>query len=177
MVDPEALNHIREMASEPDFIECCSLSDKNIEEQYDLELVVRFITLRQWDPTEPMGDLGPFLDAKIIEIAGNREFSWTVEKEIFRSTFSLLSSSVGSDSFRRYDPQSDRFKGGFSVSAFEILALGIGYLVESKDLTDLDITEKAKQIWVDATVIRDVRGRRSADRLRNTLPFGREFMD
>ncbi|PZV05617.1 MAG: hypothetical protein DCF32_10995 [Leptolyngbya sp.] len=177
MVGPEALDHIKEMALEPDFVECCALSDRNLEEQYDLELVVRFITLRKWNPAESMGDLGPFLDEKIIEIAENKDFPWSIEKNIFKSTFRLLSISVGPDSFRRYDSQTGRFKGGFSVTAFEILALGIGYLIESKDLFGLDIIERVKRLWMETNIIREIRGRRSADRLRNTLPFGRELMD
>ncbi|NEQ45074.1 MAG: DUF262 domain-containing protein [Leptolyngbya sp. SIOISBB] len=176
MVEPEALEHIKEMAAEPSFIECCALSDRNLEEQYDLELVTRFITLRRWNPEEPMGDLGPFLDENIVEIAASEDFPWPLEKDIFKSTFKLLAETAGSDSFRRYDAQTERFKGGFSVSAFEVIALGLGYLIESKDLSDIDVVEKIKQLWMDSSVIRDVRGRRSADRLRNTLPFGRQFM-
>jgi hypothetical protein len=177
MVDSEALEHIKEMAVDPNFIECCALSDRNLDEQYDLELVVRFITLRKWNPEESMGDLGPFLDDRIVEIAANQNFSWLTEKNVFKTTFRLLVETLGSDSFRRYDSQTDRFKGGFSVSAFEVIALGLGYLAETKSLSSLGITEKVKRLWMEESVIRDVRGRRSADRLKNTLPFGRKFMD
>ena len=47
MVRPELLETFREFASHSSFVETVGLSDRNLEEQYDVELIVRFVVLRK----------------------------------------------------------------------------------------------------------------------------------
>lgn len=176
MVNSSTLDRIRELAEEESFKNSVALSDRNIEEQYDLELVIRFVTLRQRDPNATLGDLGPFLDDAMIAIARDQGFNWQKEMEVFKATFSAIADSCEDNAFRRYNPGRDRFTGGFSVSAFEVLALGLGYLFESAAYTPPNLVEKAKSLWRDHNLVQDMRGRRSGERLRSTLTFGRTFL-
>lgn len=176
MVNPNTLERLKELANEDSFRNAIALSDRNFEEQYDLELVIRFIALRRRDPNAPLGDLGPFLDDQIVIIAEDSNYDWQKENEIFRKTFTAIIDSCEDNAFRRYNPERDRFAGGFSVSAFEVLALGLGYHFEDVTYTPPDLDEKAKCLWRDHNVIQDMRGRRSGERLKSTLEFGRSFL-
>jgi len=176
MVNPATLERLKELASEENFQAAIALSDRNLEEQYDLELVIRFITLRLRDPDATLGDLGPFLDDQVINIAETDDYDWQKEQEVFRNTFKAITDSCEDNAFRRYNPERNRFAGGFSVSAFEVLALGLGYHFEDAAYVPPDLVEKSKSLWRDHAVIQNMRGRRSGERLKSTLEFGRTFL-
>lgn len=74
-----------------------------------------------------LGDLGEFLTDQSKALAQDRSFDYKAEESAFRETFRVLASQLGDDAFRRYDSQRKRFVGGFSVSAFEAVAIGFGY--------------------------------------------------
>jgi hypothetical protein len=176
MVNASVLDKIREMATNEDFIEACALSDRNIEEQYDLELVIRFIALRNWDTTASIGDIGPFLDNRILAISADTNFNWENEITTFNDTFKFLANKCGSDAFRRYVEGAQKYSGGFSVSAFEVIALGLGHWASISNIADVDIESKTTDLWTRQQVITSMRGKAASARLRSTLPFGREFM-
>lgn len=174
MVSPSILDQIRGMANLPSFKSVVALSDRNLEEQYDLELVVRFIVLRG-HKTEGLGALGEMLDEEIIEIGGNSEFDWGFEFDVFTRTFELLNNSIGSNAFRRCNEEGDVSSGGFNVSLFEIFGLGVGFHLESGDLTAEQVSAAHKDFWVNPDVLTQFRGRQAGDRLRTTLPMGRSL--
>lgn len=175
MVSDSALDRIKSLASFEPFQNCIALTDRYSDSQYDLELVVRFIALRNHsEDMERIGDLGPFLDNTITAIAKNLEFDWDTEIQVFERTFTLLEASLGEESFHRYDSISEGFKGGFLISVFEILALGLGNLVEKSPAVNPEISDIAKKLWTGSTIIRDIRGRNAAYRLRSTLDYGRK---
>lgn len=174
MVSPQVLDSLRGMADLQSFQEAVALSDKNLEEQYDVELVVRFVVLRR-HTTEGLGALGQMLDDEIIDIARNNEFDWDHEKEIFERTFTQLSGSLGTNAFRRCNKDGQALTGGFIVSLFEIFALGIGYHIEERDFSPEDIIAAHASFWSDQNVLVQFRGRQAGDRLRTTLPMGRKL--
>jgi Protein of unknown function DUF262 len=142
---------IRDLSQNENFKECISLSDRPLEEQYDVELVLRFLVFRKLESDElkNIGDLGVFLTKKMVAMAQDKEFNYEAEKLAFDQTFEFLCNQMGSDSFRRYDSNKSRFLGGFLVSAFEVIALGVGYSYESIIQSQVDIKEKVKIIWMN----------------------------
>ncbi|MGB5593296.1 MAG: hypothetical protein WBM62_04580, partial [Crocosphaera sp.] len=92
----------------------------------------------------------------------------------FKRTFEVLNETTGDDSFKRYKPEQDRFLGGFLLSAFEVVALGIGYNYENLPLTN-NIPELIKSIWSDETYKKwSGAGVNAARRLPYLVPLGRE---
>lgn len=174
MVSSSALDVLREMAQFQPFQDTVALSDKNIEEQYDVELVVRFVVLRRRS-TENLGALGQLLDDEIIEICRNEDFDWDHEKSIFQHTFETLQQSTGANSFRRCNVDGIANSGGFIVSLFEIFALGIGFHIANRTLSLEEVTLAHRQFWQNQDVLVQFRGRQAGDRLRTTLVMGREL--
>ncbi len=174
MVSPDALDTLREIADTPSFQRTIALSDRNLEEQYDIELVVRFIVLRMHS-TEGLGALGTMLDDEIVEIVRDAEFNWDHEQEVFRRTFDVIDASLALNAFRRCGEDGVARSGGFIVSLYEIFALGLGayYHEEAEDLDGDRLAEIHREFWADQDVLQQFRGRQAGDRLRTTLPMGR----
>ncbi len=182
MANPEAYHWIVGLAKDENFQSCIALSERMLNEQYDLELVTRFLVFRNLDESElgSVGDLGDFLTDRIIGLVESNDFQKTrkVEEAVFKSTFAWLSNSLEERSFRRYDAAKGRHLGGFLISAFEPIALGIGHNVASyNNNTDVrKIEETVMELWGNPEFTsRSGGGIRAANRLRSTLPLGRRI--
>ncbi len=93
-----------------------------------MELALRFIVFRSKPEAElkDLGDIGEFLTEQATAFAEDKQFKYSDEAKVFSSTFKLLRDELGADAFRRFDATKKRFVGGFSVSAFEAVSLGVG---------------------------------------------------
>ena len=182
MVNPDAYRWLEELAQDENFQACTALSDRMISEQYDLELVTRFLVFRniREDELRSVGDLGDFLTDKISEMAQSDDFQALKEQEeaAFKSTFDWLANSLEERSFRRYDAAKDRHLGGFLISAFEPIAFGVGYNVKSYNSSTSvqKIEGTVKELWGNPDFTSNSGGGiRAANRLRSTLPLGRKL--
>ena len=180
MVNSDAFRWIEGLAKYENFQYCIVLSDKSISEQYDLELATRFVVFRGLEENElaAIGDIGEFLNDKIVSLATSEEFEQRkeVEEEAFRRTFDLLAESLGERSFRRYDSDKVRHLGGFSISAFEPIALGVGYNFDryvNQEMTK-QIEEIGKELWSNEDFLRrSGTGVRASIRIPANIPLGR----
>lgn len=178
MTKPEIFRSFKELTNYEPFISCLKLSDKNIEEQYDLELVIRFICL-SCIPVEEASriiDLSEYLNSKIVSMMNAPDFSWEEVFNKFKTTFDLLDNSTKEHSFERYDLGLQKFSGGFLVSAYEMIALGIGYKPESIQGKENRIEDIIKNIW-QAIAEENIswKGYSASGRLAKTLKLGRRF--
>ena len=168
------------LSEDTNFQECVGLSDRAVDEQYDMELVLRFLVFRQRRESDlkNLGDLGEFLTKAATELANSSTFDQVKEEDAFRNTFALLKQSLSSDSFRRWDKQRKRFVGGFSVSSYEVIALGVGYNYEGLQADPSQIAEKAKTIWSDAEFTGNSgSGITASRRIPKTVPYGRRLFE
>ena len=184
MVNREAYQWIVELAQDDNFRACTPLTERDMSQQYNLELVTRFIIFRRLeeDGLRGVGDLGDFLTDRIADMAqptALRQIKHT-ETEAFKFTFSHLANSLGENSFRKYDLQKQGHTGGFSISAFEPIAMGLGYNYETLrtlDLTELpDVARVSKQLWAVQDFVKNSgSGVRASTRVRNNIPLGRRM--
>jgi hypothetical protein len=178
MLNSDFYRWLKSLAERPAFQDCIALSDRAIDEQYDMELVLRFIVFRTATTAQlvNLGDLGEFLTEKASELAREKAFDRAAEEVAFEATFAKLSKVLGSDAFRRFDAHKKRFVGGFSVSAFEAVALGIGYGYKKLTLTDAEITKRVQGIWKDsAFTLNSGSGIRASSRVPKIVPYGRKL--
>jgi hypothetical protein len=171
---------LRELANDENFRECVLLTEKQQQEQYDLELALRFLVFRQLETSElrKMTDIDGFLTEKMVIMASAKEFNYQLETQAFKRTFDLLFHTCKENSLRRYDPIKQKFVGGFLLAAFEIFGVGIGYHYSTfSDSTSLE--EKIKHFWSkgdpDFPFASNITGVRTVQRLRVTLPLGRKL--
>ena len=169
---------LRKLSRDENFVNCTNLTDKAINEQYDVELVLRFIVFRDMNilDLKNIHDLDEFITKKMRQIAEAKEFDTEKEGTYFQRTFELLADTTRGDSFRKYDSTKKRCIGGFLVSAYEIIALGIGYNIDLLDKHPVDIEEKVKQVWQLPEFIESSgSGRSASSRIPKVIPLGRRY--
>ena len=182
MVNPDAYHWLSDLGRDENFQNCLTLSERMLNEQYDLELVTRFLVFRTIDEDElrSIGNLGDFLSDRISDMAQSVDFQKMRESEdaAFKSTFALLANSLDERSFRKYDADKGKHRGGFLISAFEAIALGIGYNVQSYNSGDgvANIEEKSKNLWIDSEFLsQSGSGVDTKARLRSNISLGRRL--
>lgn len=148
--NPAFYEWLQSMARYAAFVDCTPLSEKSYEERYDLELVLRFIILRQLDADTlgRIGDIAEFLTDRMMAIAGKFDRLRSGEESAFKRTFDFLAENVGADAFRRYDVYRKRFTGGCLISAFEAVAIGLGFnAAKPFKLSKEDLSDRIVGLW------------------------------
>ena len=176
MMNPDLYRWIRDLSQNENFMTCVALSDRAIEEQYDMELVSRFVVFRTMPPAElrAVGDVGEFLTEKAKALAQDKGFNYRGEEAAFRETFALLASTLEDNAFRKFDNGKGRFVGAFSVSAFEAVAIGMGYNPRTAAANPRLIEQKVKAMWADDKFVRNSgSGIRASSRVPKIIPYGR----
>lgn len=175
--NPNMYRWLEELSLYDNFVECTVLTDKALEERYDQELVLRFITLRQANLNElkNIGDLGDYITSKMVEKAGLPTFNYDQETKAFKTTFDILHQSINENSFHRFDATKKKYLGGFLITPFEVIALGIGYNFNNPYPIQ-DYEPLIQKFWTEGLeTIRAGSGIRASTRIPDTVPYGREL--
>ena len=148
MLNRELYAWLRQMAEYGPFKTCVALSDRPIEEAYDIELVLRFVVFSRMavEDLREVGDVGVFLTERMRQVATDKRFRRKSYETAFKRTFDILERTVGDNAFRRFDLQKGRHEGGFLLSQYQVVALGLGYNISHPPL-DSEIGPKIQSIW------------------------------
>jgi len=175
-INPDVFDRLRRLSEDEDFTACTELSDRAVSEQYDMELVCRFLSLFQ-TPTDALrgiGDIGVYVDHQVESAASDPGYDWDGFERRFRNTFRLIHDRLGENAFRRYDPQRRKHLGGFVISMFEAIALGVGYHIDDPRLGNVDFQEAVTSIATNADFVRWTgSGRRASERIPYSISIGR----
>ena len=115
------------MASYSPFINMTDVGRNRENRQYRMELVVRFLVLRNYE-YQPGTDVHKYLDKGIITILQQEDFDWDKEESIFRQTMDILEDAAGVEAFRR--------NKRFSLGQFEFTSLGLSKAIETGRAAD-----------------------------------------
>jgi len=176
MLNRELFRWMKTLSEEQNFQTCIALSDRAVDEQYSMELVLRFLVFRTLPDSNlsNLGDLGDFLTEQARILAENKKFNKAKEEKAFKTTFALLADLLGSDSFRKYDKNKNRFLGGFSISAFEAIALGVGYNYDK--VRPKSLPQQIKDVWSNKIFMNySGAGIRASTRIPRIVPLGRNL--
>lgn len=177
MIDPDFAAWIKSLAEDIYFLSCVDLSDNALDQLYDRELVCRFIVFRNIieEDLKDIDEIADFIDDRMVLLASDQQFDRQKEEAIFRATFHLFRDVLGDNSFRRYDVRKKEFKGGFLVSAFEVLALGVGHRDPTRNkIESYSLEQAARDIWSASTFLKNSgAGVRASTRIKQTIPLGR----
>ena len=172
-----------ELSEIPDFQECLAISERRESEGYRKELASRFLIFSDIkdEDLKGIGDMGPFVNEKMLAMAGEDSARLDARKKVFRDTFKILNvPKIGDSAFKRYYAENQRFKRGLIMAPFEAVACGIAYhLGRGANINDFppdSVLEKIKSMWEgdglsNATGV----GRKGAIRLPVTIPYGRKI--
>lgn len=179
MINKEFYEWIRQFRDNEDFTETTALSDRPLEEAYDTELALRFIVFGTISVSElkSIGDIGVFLTERMTEIASAKRFAKVATKRLFEKTFAVVQKEMGADAFKRFNAVKGRHEGGFLLSLFEVVALGVAYNLSEDTLCDpRDIGARARSVWSDQEFTKwATSGVTATRRLPHLIPYGRNL--
>lgn len=177
MLNPEIYRWLRKLSDYEPFIECVNLSENPLIEQYDMELVLRFIVFSKIEEEKlvGLGDVGSFLTDAMIKMAKENSILMDDWEKIFKKTFTLLAESTGSNSFRKYSYDRGKYIGGFVLSPYEVIAFGLAYNENMQPGKD-EIDALVKAMWSnDIFNAWSGSGITATRRLPKLIPLGRDM--
>ncbi|MFD6679209.1 DUF262 domain-containing protein [Micromonospora parva] len=166
------------ISKDENFLGVLEMQDRLLSERYHMELALRFVALRKIElpRLSKIGNIGEFLTAEVVTLAEKSQDDLQEEEEIFRRTFLLLKEAGGSEMLRKWNPASRRTEGPFSLSAFEALALGVGYQNAEESITPDIVAKKRVEFWsMPEYGAGFSTGKRADERMRKTIPTGRSL--
>lgn len=152
MLNKKMYDWLSKLSQHPSFKEVIALSNGPLEQAYDIELALRFMVFYNLPETQfnNIGDIGDFLTEKMTELAKDKKYDYTYNEKIFKNTFDILNSTVGENSFKRFNITKQRHEGGFLLSQFELVALGTAFNIHGGTvISETSIADKIKRIWSD----------------------------
>lgn len=179
-VNSDCLEWMSSLAGDQTAAELLSLSDRQLERQYDVELVLRFFLLTELDQVRQadLRDFARVLDDFGMAIAGEfpSDRTGALEKA-FTGTIDLIDASVGAGFFRRYYPEEKAFRGAFLNTAFEALGSAIGYHLFRSLKVRSDLDHAAQEFWSrEELAAHFATGKSTEARLSTYVPIGRELV-
>lgn len=179
MINKKFFDWLKDLPKLESFITTTALSDRPLEEAYDTELALRFVLLAQIlkEEVKSIGDVGVFLTEKMTEVAQDKKFKPIPVKQLFEETFAVLEEVLSDDAFKRYNVTKNRHEGGFLLSLFEVVALGVAFNIGAGTLcAKFKIADRARAVWKDKDFTEWARsGVTATRRLPRLIPYGRKI--
>ena len=180
-VSTDAFSWIERLAGTSSFKSCTRLSERLVEERYDIEVVIRFLVLHNRSeanlkPTA-LRDFPRVLDNEAVAIAEKFPKNQRVLEDVFNKTFETVAANGGELVFKKWDTKKEEFVGSFLNSAFEIFGLGLGYHIANKTPHRTDLLKVAKNTWTKPQFEAGFStGRSTEARLADFVPLGRKVL-
>ncbi|MEI8612075.1 DUF262 domain-containing protein [Enterovibrio sp. Hal110] len=139
MLNNELYERLERMSAQPEFVSTLMLTDRLIEQRYDMELILRLLSVcnSTGDELRRIGDVSVFITEK-LKLFSESDMDWDKEEEVIANVFKILDETLGDFSFRKYIEEENTYKGGFQLSMYEIMSTGVYlYLKSGKDIAEL----------------------------------------
>ncbi|MFE4623229.1 DUF262 domain-containing protein [Streptomyces mirabilis] len=169
---------LADISEDQAFVEVVDLPERLVNERYHMELALRFVLLRRLPQKDlsTVGNIGDFLTSEIVSFVEYDDERLNEESQVFRATFQALREAGGPDVLRRFNSARSKSEGPFSLTAFEAIALGLGFHLPGGMPLSEEIREKREILWSDARFSAGhATGIRADQRMKITIPFGRKL--
>jgi len=178
MIDKKIYEVMNELHDNIDFKTCTPLTDSQFEEQYGLELVVRYLLYVEFTDTfiaeiDKTRNMDAFLTEELEVYAQSRtEYLLAETKKQFFRVFSLLNNILGENSFKKF--HNDKFKGPLMIAAFEAIIPGLAWNLDYWETNKDELRERIADIYTQkAFAFATRRGIRALDRMTQLIKFSR----
>lgn len=145
MYDENTYNKISDYANKNDtFKTLINLPESQIEIRTDMDIIIRFLVLKNIDDTELTNlnhseNLDLILDKGIINLLASEDFDIDKELHELKLFISFLSNNLQEDyGFRKYDKDKHRFVLAFNYFIFETLIFGLTKVNNITDINNLN---------------------------------------
>ncbi|WP_071766198.1 DUF262 domain-containing protein [Burkholderia ubonensis] len=176
-INSKRFRWLKSLAENPSFRSCTLLSEAQVLEKYDMDLALRFITLRDANPKD-ISDVHEFLRDRMELMAADQDFDEDAERERFVSTFEFLDSKSDGNAFRHWNINQKAFRGGFSLAAYEGLGLAVGrHWDQIEKIKDkIDIHDLIQKLWASDEYRNSFSGLRARERMARVMPIAEKLV-
>lgn len=175
MINPPVYNWFSELSNNEHFLNTLSLTDRLLEEQYHLELLLRFVSLTNFS-YDSKKELGDYLDDINKVIIYDDNFPFQTTKEKFLKTFELLDNVLADKAFKKFD--GDNFKGKFLESSFEAIAIGVAQNIDlyNEGTSNRSLKDKVKRMYNEDFYKNNAgSGSNAKSRINKIIPAATEY--
>jgi len=178
MINHTMYDWLKELSEYKEFQNCLPITNKQVQEQVYMEIALRFVVYRhvQAEEIKKYKDLTELLTEAMKSIFTDKAFNAEEEKKVFEKVFSLLDKTLQDNSFRKYSVDKGRYAGPFSLSIFEVVAIGTSYSKEAdEDVLEGLIREVSMKLPTDEFLLENTKyGTRSIDRFGKLIAYGKD---
>lgn len=147
MENKDFFKFIETLSQNEDFINCISsVSDEDIERQYDKELILRFFSLTNNTLLNSFSSVNDFISRNMENFLYN--FDYNQNKTIFETVFKILNEADGEDVFKRLYSDG-KFKRKILIPMFDIITLWTARNLSKA--TPEWIKQLIRDLWKDNT--------------------------
>lgn len=180
MISRDFFDWITELGAYENFRACVPLTERALDEQFDLELVARFLVFRSLpeDQIRDIPELGAFITDHLVGMAESPDFDRDEAARAFHRTFDTFARLLGEASFKKFDAAKQRPTGAMLISIFEVLAIGLGYYAGDTNY----VIDDERIINAHHQLPQEVRftgaagsGIRASTRIPATIGLGRQY--
>lgn len=171
MINPDIYKWFDDLSKNEHFVSTIALSDRLLDEQYHMELLLRFISLINYR-YDIKKDLGDFLDDINDKMLSELTFPFDTTKLKFEKVFLLLDAAFGDKTFKK------DFKGKFLESAFEAIAVGISESIDNYNIEiDIDLLKtKVTELYSQDFYISNAgSGTNAKSRVNKIIPAAKDY--
>ena len=182
MNNVEIFNAMNQFRLHENFVKITALSQKQMQEAYDMELINRFILALNHQyinfnnyPYDTK--IGNFIDDETINILDSNRVEINETLTLLSETINFLYECLGTDAFRRYYPEKHKFSGSFNLSAYEAVLIGVAQNINCiQQLSKDQFIQKVKEMYSDPEYIRiSGRGIKVIYRFEHLISFSVEY--
>lgn len=180
MIKREFYFEVEMMANHSNFKNSIDISEKQKEEQYEKELVTRYLVGRNSDLTEINSheDIKKFLTDQIIGLMGDSNINIEDEKNDFIKTIDLLNGIFDMNTFKKYNAERGTHEGSFSLSVFEAILCGISENIVFWEANPDILQQKVNSIYEEELYKNaTIRGKRPVLRFKELIQFSKGFFN
>jgi len=184
MLNEVAYTWLKDLSSDTNFVVTTPISEKQEEECYNQELVLRYVVQRHTNEEirREHSDVAPYINAEMTHLFKvDSAFDYDAERKIFERTFKLLNEALGEDSFKKFNHEKGKYEGAISLPVYEAITVAVSGLVERREENDEKIIsmikEKTKELAAHPNFLDTLSRRvRPIDRMVRMAALGKEVM-
>lgn len=175
MKNADAYRKFKELSENVDFQGSLPLSEKDIDEQGYLELVVKYFVLRLSElDVSDSENYNNFLTDEIIKLISEK-IDFIKEMNIFKRVFKLIYEVMEENAFKKYDSKKKSHIGPVLVGAYEAIIPGVTDNVEYYEQHKDVLRDKIDRIYsTDGYLEATKRGIRPVRRIKKLTELSRE---
>lgn len=179
MINHDMYDWLKKLSENKNFRNCLPITEKKEDAQAYMEIVLRFIVYRYIDKIS-IGrhtDLNDLLTDAMKNIFTNLPFALIAEKRLFEDVFLLLDETLEENSFKKYNITKKRYEGPFSLSIFEVIAVGVSFQnLQKREGIKAKIKEISENLQGDGYFLENTKyGTRSIDRFKVLVDYGKQL--